>query len=112
MKNTKEYDRNWYLKNKHRIKDKKIKRSKDARIRNSQFIVDYLRRNPCVDCGEADFRVLEFDHNGDKKYTISNMASGFSIKSIEDEISKCVVRCANCHRRKTCNEFGWYKNIK
>ena len=28
---------------------------------------------------------------------------------IEEEIDKCDVRCANCHRKKHAREGGWYK---
>lgn len=27
------------------------------------------------------------------------------------EVITCVVRCSNCHRRKTARQFGWSKNI-
>lgn len=63
----------------------------------------------CVDCPEKDVVVLDFDHvTGVKKYSISYMiGSGFYPEVIKEEMSKCVVRCANCHRRKTARDFNW-----
>jgi hypothetical protein len=53
---------------------------------------------------------LEFDHvQGDKKLPVAAMIGGYSWETIETEIAKCVVRCANCHRRKTARERGWYR---
>lgn len=76
-----------------------------------QYIWDYLSTHPCVDCGESDPKVLEFDHvRGRKKSNIGNLATqGYSISSVRKEIAKCEVRCANCHRRKTADERGWYE---
>lgn len=77
------------------------------RLRNRRFVDDYLRSHPCVDCGEADIDVLEFAHvRGVKVDTISSMLRGTpSIKRIAEEIAKCEVRCANCHRRRTLKEM-------
>jgi hypothetical protein len=74
-------------------------------------LVDYLRRNPCVDCGERDLLVLEFDHRdpATKRMPISSMLEGYGWPQIEAEIDKCDVRCANCHRRRTAHQFGWRK---
>jgi hypothetical protein len=70
--------------------------------RNVRWVYDYLRDHPCVDCGEADPLLLEFDHVGDKRGGVMDLAWGeYSIESIEAEIAKCEVRCCNCHRRKT-----------
>lgn len=105
------YDRRWYAENKDRLKDQKNERVRNIRYRNSKFVHDYFKQHPCVDCGENDPVVLEFDHMRDKLKTISDMIrQSYSIEKIEKEMQKCEVRCANCHRRRTAKQFKWYKN--
>lgn len=79
--------------------------------RNRDIVVAHLRDHPCVDCGEADLLVLDFDHvRGSKEASISRMIrGGTSEKRLRAEIAKCEVRCANCHRRKTARERGSYR---
>lgn len=81
--------------------------------RNQQFVLDYLKSHPCVDCGESNPVVLEFDHiTSDKISAISAMIwRPYSTEKIAEEIAKCVVRCANCHRRKTNASFGWFRHV-
>ena len=76
----------------------------------NKFIADCLSGG-CIDCGEKDILVLEFDHVvGNKSMNISEMRSGlYSLKKIAEEIAKCEVRCANCHRRKTAKTFTYWK---
>lgn len=51
--------------------------------------------------------VLDFDHPGDKRYPIAHIVgANFSWKKSLGEIEKCVVRCVNCHRRKTAKDLG------
>ena len=73
---------------------------------------NYLTQHACVDCGEKDVRTLEFDHNNpdEKTKNIAKMLS-FSWKAIQLEIAKCVVRCANCHKKRTAKQFHWYKHL-
>jgi len=88
------------------------KNNKKSRQKTSQYIWDYLVTHPCVDCGENDPIVLEFDHtSGDKLFSIAHGKYTQTLVRIIKEIDKCVVRCANCHRRKTAKELDWYKNI-
>ena len=69
---------------------------------------DYLADHPCVDCGEGDSRVLEFDHLHDKEALVSALAAwGAPRARLETEIARCEVRCANCHRRVTARRAGW-----
>lgn len=75
-----------------------------------RHVREYLLNHPCVDCGERDPVVLEFDHvRGEKKYNISDMPrGGFALSTLKAEIEKCDVRCANCHRRRTAESLGRY----
>lgn len=71
---------------------------------------NYLLSHPCVDCGENNPIVLEFDHiKGNKLLTLAKMVTKYSWKNLEQEINKCEVRCANCHRIKTAKQRGWYQ---
>ena len=70
--------------------------------RNIQLVREYLASHPCVDCGEADPIVLEFDHVRDKDYDVSHLVyHGHPWMRVAEEIAKCEVRCANDHRRAT-----------
>jgi L-lysine 2,3-aminomutase len=79
-----------------------------------QWMLDYFSEHPCVDCGETDPVVLEFDHvRGEKVAAISFMIPrGYPMAKILAEVDKCDVRCANCHRRKTAKERNWYAYAK
>lgn len=54
----------------------------------------------CSRCGETDPRCLVFHHvRGDKRMSVSRMVSdGYARSAIADEIEKCELLCANCHR--------------
>ena len=68
--------------------------------RNVDYVTEYLAAHPCVDCGFSDTRALDFDHvRGTKLFNIGQEKwMGNSLRSLLEEIDKCEVRCANCHR--------------
>lgn len=104
--------RAYYERNKELVKAK-AKASNDAfRKINREYIWQYLSENPCIDCGESDPVVLEFDHKGDveKVGHVSRLARDRTLDIVKAEIAKCDVRCANCHRRKTARQFGYYRH--
>lgn len=48
-----------------------------------------------------------------KLNSISRMlTTGYCWETIKKEIDKCEVRCGNCHRIKTANQFNWYDWLK
>lgn len=70
------------------------------------MVDEYLDAHPCLDCGEKNRIVLEFDHvRGKKMAAIATLMSrSWSWKKIRWEIGKCEVRCANCHRIRHASE--------
>lgn len=83
-------------------------RNRRMRRELQELLRRYLLDHPCVDCGETDLRVLEFDHLRNKTANISQLIDhrGRSWSSILQEIDKCEVVCANCHRRRTYARQG------
>ena len=73
--------------------------SKDS-IKSKEYIDAIKSISECIDCGESNPLVLDFDHvRGNKKMCISNMVrNSYSIETIQKEIEKCEIRCSNCHR--------------
>jgi transcription elongation factor Elf1 len=85
-------------------------------LKVKQKIDAYLKTHPCVDCGETDIVVLDFDHvKGSKEFNLSEgKRKKYPLPKLMAEIDKCEVRCANCHILKTAIErnFGRYKRSR
>lgn len=104
----------WYAKNRQKQIANSAKRKLVVRDEARKYVWDYLNTHSCVDCGESDPVVLEFDHvRGRKVEVVSVMVQGgWSLNAIQAEIAKCDVRCANCHKQKSILQFGWYNKQK
>lgn len=94
---TSEY-RAWYYKNKYQKKGK-IKK-KEFEQRNKEFIIRFKKRCKCVKCHLKKWYLIEFHHlDPSKKYkSVTNLQfNAYSIKTIKEEIRKCIPVCRNCH---------------
>ena len=72
-------------------------------------VADHLLTHACVDCGEDDVRVLDFDHRvgaGKEADVMRLVQHGYSLSRIMAEIAKCDVRCRNCHAKVTYERMG------
>ena len=70
-----------------------------AKVRNANYIRAYKEYHKCCKCDEGRAVCLDLHHrdSGDKSFALSDGKS-HSLKSIDSELVKCMVVCANCHR--------------
>lgn len=101
----KEYQRNWLrnkLKNDPEYKVKHYE-SKQKRASTNRLNLKQLKESSsCLACGNYYPSVcMDYHHlNPDQKERrVSSMLESHSWKSIEKEIEKCILLCANCHRK-------------
>ena len=95
----KEYD-------KKRFQDNKAKRLAQNKVRQKMIkekINEYKASKGCCRCPENDPVCLDFHHidQNIKDIEIGNAyRNGWKIEKIFEEISKCIILCANCHRKE------------
>lgn len=109
------FRKNWYEGSAHDRHLKNVnERKAEAREFAREYVLNYLATHFCETCGESDMRVLEFHHvRGEKYKAVAYMVSGgYSVERIQEEIDKCQILCANCHRKITVEERGWFKGRK
>ena len=102
------YKRAHYERNRQRYVDQARSRKQTLALERTAYLLALFEEHPCVDCGEHDPIVLEFDHlvAADKVFDIGHSLPYRSWASILREIEKCEVVCANCHRRRTAQRAG------
>jgi hypothetical protein len=104
----------WYLEHRDEHKHNVARRNQLVRQDYRERLSAYLQAHPCVDCGEADLRVLDFDHR-DSAHKLEAVGRLIGLRAswrrIQAEIDKCDVRCANCHRRRTAAQWNWWRHI-
>ena len=79
----------------------RIEYTTERRLKVKQQAIDYLG-GVCLDCGLDDsvIQVYDFHHldPSEKDFTLGKVNRSF--ESIKAELDKCILLCANCHRRK------------
>ncbi len=114
----KEHRKTYYAE--HYLKYRDMYRER-AKVRRAQIkhslrvkLVSYLKDKSCKICGESDIRTLEFDHldPAAKRFGIAMaITDGRKWSDILEEIELCQILCANCHKKRTAAQYGWYKAI-
>ena len=95
------YNRSHYQRNKPYYLEKAEKSRRAIRV-----WIDALKSNPCTDCGNKFHPcAMDFDHRPGtpKKFNIASLGRSVSRKILEEEIAKCDLVCAVCHRIRTWN---------
>lgn len=94
----KAWNKQFYEKNKKQEIARVTKRKMDVR----KWLNEYRGTMACHRCGESDPVCLDFHHRDPKTKDFrvgDTKAMGWGKKRLLVEIQKCVVVCANCHRK-------------
>jgi hypothetical protein len=92
------YRRKWYYKNKEHAIQEVERYRRERKI----WFETFKSTLKCTKCGESDPVCLDFHHVDplEKDFAVSHMyATMYSKERILEEIDKCIVLCANCHRK-------------
>lgn len=85
-------------------REKNAARAKNGRRKILDFLQEYKQQRGCLDCGEDyPYWMLDFDHvRGTKRFSLGqSYQSGMNMQAVLEEVAKCEVVCANCHRNRT-----------
>jgi len=106
----KQMNRNLY----ERKPRRNYERNKAAAHRNRLWFYEYMKTKKCEWEGctvdDPDMLVLDHLNPAEKRIEISRMVNcSYSLESVELEVSKCRVLCANHHQKHTIQQFGYKK---
>lgn len=92
-------DQRWHYKNTEWNTERTLARRADLRA----WVNERKSESGCDDCGETDPACLDYHHSDSdvKDLAITEMITyGYSTERLGDEIERCTVLCANCHRKR------------
>jgi hypothetical protein len=94
---------------KHYRENKEVyaRRQKEKYEKNKAFIVQCKTNKKCSMCSESHPVCLEFHHIGEQKkeMKIADAIYKLGLKRLKEEVAKCILLCANCHRKFHYNEM-------
>ena len=93
----------------------RISSQRSTRVFLKEFLRRYKQFKGCVVCGIKDWRVLDCDHINplNKSFKIGDVWKwSHSIKLLKEELRKCNIMCANCHRIKTIESKDYHREQK
>lgn len=96
--------RQWYKRNRQKMVDKQREQRRELR---EWFRAEILMGLKCVKCSEDHTGCLDFHHRDpeEKDDAIALMLRDKASKErLLEEVAKCDVLCANCHRKHHWNE--------
>lgn len=103
--------REYYSENREDLVKQGISNNKRNRLLKIERMYAFLLEHPCVECGETDPILLDFDHidpttktSGVSELLIRNVGW----ERIQAEIDKCRILCVKCHRYHTARQKNWY----
>jgi hypothetical protein len=100
-----------YLANRQKYIATEARRKRARAEARTRFLVEYFHEHPCADCGEADPLVLEVDPLRDTPLEVTNQFATWNWEEILDEIARCEIVCANCHRPRTARRAGYLRAV-
>ena len=76
-------------------------KQKQTTYQKRKAMIEDAKSVPCQCCGKSYPSVVMDLHHIDpstKKDSVSNLLKSGSLQTLQEEIDKCAVLCANCHR--------------
>jgi hypothetical protein len=95
---TKEYHRAKSKAHYKKYKASYNKRNNEQKLKTRLMLNELKAATGCKFCSEKEPVALDFHHLRGKDRELSSMG-GFNEQRIQKEIAKCVILCANCHRK-------------
>ena len=103
----KEKQRECWRRWRRRNRKKDNKRVNDRKKEIKKWFRKYKENLKCNRCPENHPSCIDFHHNGEKDFDVSFLvAKGYSKNRILEELKKCEVLCANCHRKEHWSNLG------